>query len=41
MLFAFDLYDQDKSGHIDLDEAKHLIKDVYGSKFEENIHARR
>ena len=40
-IFAFDLYDLDKSGNIDLDEAQTLIKDVYGAKFEENVHARK
>lgn len=40
-MFAFDLYDLDKSGHIDLDEAQTLIKDVYGAKFEQNVHARK
>lgn len=40
-VFAFDLYDLDKSGNIDLDEAQTLIKDVYGAKFEQNVHARK
>lgn len=40
-IFAFDLYDMDKSGNIDLDEAQTLIKDVYGAKFEQNVHARK
>ena len=40
-MFAFDLYDLDKSGNIDLEEAQTLIKDVYGAKFEQNVHARK
>jgi Ca2+-binding EF-hand superfamily protein len=41
ILFAFDLYDQDKSGYVDVKEAKHMVKDVYGEKFEQNVHAKR
>jgi Ca2+-binding EF-hand superfamily protein len=41
VVFAFDLYDQDKSGYVDIGEAQHLIKDVYGEKFNQNTHARR
>mmetsp|Transcript_1741 Transcript_1741/g.2724 ORF Transcript_1741/g.2724 Transcript_1741/m.2724 type:complete len:509 (-) Transcript_1741:189-1715(-) len=41
IVFAFDLYDQDKSGYIDVPEAQHLIKDVYGEKFHMNTHAKR
>jgi Ca2+-binding EF-hand superfamily protein len=40
-VFAFDLYDVDKSGAIDIAEAQQLIMDVYGSKFETDVHARR
>lgn len=41
ILFAFDIYDQDKSGFIDIKEAQSLVKDVYGSKYELNVHAKR
>lgn len=41
ILFAFDIYDQDKSGYIDLKEAQSLVKDVYGQKYELNVHAKR
>lgn len=41
ILFAFDIYDQDKSGYIDLKEAQNLVRDVYGSKYELNVHAKR
>jgi Ca2+-binding EF-hand superfamily protein len=41
ILFAFDIYDQDRSGYIDLKEAQNLVKDVYGTKFEQNVHAKR
>lgn len=39
--FAFDLYDTDNSGHIDLEEAQFMIKDIYGEEFEHNVFAKR
>ena len=39
--FAFDLYDADHSGHIDIEEAQFMVKDIYGEEFEHNVHARR
>lgn len=39
--FAFDLYDTDNSGHIDIEEAQFMIKDIYGEEFEHNVFAKR
>jgi Ca2+-binding EF-hand superfamily protein len=38
--FAFDLYDKDDSGTIDLEEAQHMVKDIYGVRFETNPRAK-
>jgi hypothetical protein len=38
--FAFDLYDKDDSGTIDLEEAQHMIKDIYGDQFDTNPRAK-
>jgi Ca2+-binding EF-hand superfamily protein len=38
--FAFDLYDTDDSGNIDLEEAQHMIKDIYGEQYESNSRAK-
>ena len=39
--FAFDLYDTDHSGHIDIEEAQFMVKDIYGEEFEHNAYAKR
>lgn len=39
--FAFDLYDADNSGNIDIEEAQFMVKDIYGAEFEHNVHAKR
>jgi Ca2+-binding EF-hand superfamily protein len=41
ILFAFDIYDKDHSGYIDLKEAQSMVKDVYGTKYDQNVHAKR
>ena len=38
--FAFDLYDTDDSGKIDLEEAQHMVKDIYGVDFATNPRAK-
>ena len=38
--FAFDLYDEDNSGVIDISEAQLMVKDVYGKQFERNPRAK-
>ena len=35
-LFAFDLYDSDSSGYIETSEIKHMLKDIYGKKFDKS-----
>jgi hypothetical protein len=39
--FAFDLYDTDHSGNIDIEEAQFMVKDIYGEEFEHNVFAKR
>lgn len=39
IMFAFDLYDNDNSGEIDLSEVELLLKEVYGKEFQTNTHA--
>ena len=39
--FAFDLYDIDQSGIINISEAQFMVKDIYGEEYEHNVHARR
>lgn len=39
IMFAFDLYDNDNSGEIDLAEVELLLKEVYGRDFESSTHA--
>lgn len=39
--FAFDLYDIDHSGNIDIVEAQFMVKDIYGEEFEHSVHAKR
>ena len=34
VMFAFDLYDEDGSGCIEMDEMKQMLREVYGKKFE-------
>mgnify|MGYP000395057526 CR=1 FL=1 len=41
VLFAFDIYDRDSSGELALDEVRAMLKDVYGSSFENNAHAKQ
>lgn len=38
--FAFDLYDIDHSGNIDVSEAQLMIKDIYGIEFDRNARAK-
>lgn len=38
-MFAFDLYDNDNSGEIDLSEVELLLKEVYGREFQSSTHA--
>jgi len=37
--FAFDLYDLDNSGSIDIDELTQMLTEVYGDRVEHNTHA--
>lgn len=39
IMFAFDLYDNDNSGEIDLAEVELLLKEVYGREFQSNTQA--
>ena len=39
--FAFNLYDQDKSGIIDVSEAQYMLKDIYGEEFERSPRAKK
>jgi len=39
IMFAFDLYDFDSSGKIDIREIKLMLEEIYGSSFENNRHA--
>lgn len=39
--FAFDLYDQDNSGVIDVAEAQYMLKDIYGEEFERSPRAKK
>lgn len=39
IMFAFDLYDNDNSGEIDLTEVELLLKEVYGREFQSNTQA--
>lgn len=39
--FAFDLYDKDNSGAIDVSEAKFMLKDMYGEEFDRNPRAKK
>lgn len=39
IMFAFDLYDNDNSGEIDLAEVELLLKEVYGREFHSSTHA--
>lgn len=39
IMFAFDLYDNDNSGEIDIGEVELLLKEVYGREFQSNTHA--
>ena len=39
IMFAFDLYDNDNSGEIDLGEVELLLKEVYGREFSSNTQA--
>lgn len=39
VMFAFDLYDNDNSGEIDLSEVELLLKEVYGREFQSSTHA--
>lgn len=38
--FAFELYDIDHSGNIDMSEANLMVKDMYGEDLEHNFHAK-
>ena len=39
--FAFSLYDKDDSGDIDVDEATCMIREVWGSEWEQNATAKK
>jgi hypothetical protein len=39
--YAFDLYDNDKSGIIDICEAQFMVKDIYGKDFERSARAKK
>lgn len=39
--FAFDLYDKDSSGTIDVSEAQFMLKDIYGEDFERSPRAKK
>lgn len=39
IMFAFDLYDNDNSGAIDIGEVELLLKEVYGREFQSSAHA--
>lgn len=39
-LFAFDLYDQDHSGLLSLEEVQQMLKDIYGDVYQTNAYAR-
>lgn len=39
--FAFDLYDTDNSGIIDVSEAQFMLKDIYGEEFDRSPRARK
>eukprot|EP01029_Cantina_marsupialis_P007690 TRINITY_DN1869_c0_g1_i1.p1 TRINITY_DN1869_c0_g1~~TRINITY_DN1869_c0_g1_i1.p1 ORF type:complete len:412 (-),score=108.95 TRINITY_DN1869_c0_g1_i1:274-1509(-) len=39
--FAFDLYDTDGSGMIDMTELKRIVQEVYGDEFRSNVYATR
>jgi hypothetical protein len=35
-MFAFDLYDRDSSGEIDMDELNGMLKELYGKRYAAN-----
>jgi hypothetical protein len=39
--FAFDLYDADNSGVIEVSEAQFMVKDIYGEEFERSPRAKK
>lgn len=41
VLFAFDLYDKDGSGELELAEIKKMLIEVYGEGYANNVHARQ
>ena len=41
VLFAFDLYEKDASGIIDKEEVRLMLKEVYGSGYENSAYAKR
>jgi hypothetical protein len=41
VLFAFDLYDKDSSGVLDVEEVQQMLKDVYGKSYQSNGNAKR
>ncbi len=41
VLFAFDVYDRNKSGVLDVEEGLKMMKDVYGDMLADNVNALR
>ena len=36
VMFAFDLYDRDSSGEIDISELRAMLKELYGKRYSKN-----